>query len=165
MSDSNDFNVIKKVFIGFFLLDIIGFIIIATTGYGIINASQQANFISKITDITTAMQNIATFTTFINYLTTGGFWGGLATILNYFIGFLNVILNVVNFILNIIKLLYAVVVFLLYIMLTYLPAILSAVQAQLGSFGTILTDGFVFITALVSLWLIWAVFNLIKGII
>ena len=164
MSDNNDFSVIKRVFIGLFLLDIIGFLIIATTGYGIINASQQAQFTNNITGITTAMQNIATFTTFIGYINTSAFFG-LGTILNYLIGFFNVVLNIFNFILNVIKLLYAIIVFLLYLMFTYLPTIMDAVKANLGVVGKIISDAFVFITALVALWLAWAVFNMLKGII
>jgi hypothetical protein len=164
MSDNNDFNVIKKVFIGLFLLDIVGFLIIATTGYGIINASQQVQFTTNINAITTAMQNIATFNSFIGYVASSAFFG-IGTILNYFIGFLNVVLNLFNFILNVIKLVYAIIVFLLYLMFTYLPVIMGAFKASLGVVGTIINDAFVFITALVGLWIAWSVFNMLKGIV
>ena len=161
----SDFTIIKKVFIGLFLFDIIGFLLISSVGGNMINASQTANLNAKIAGITTAIKNITTFTNLVSYIKPVGFWAGLEDIVNFFIGFINIVADLIIAIVNILVLIGDIIDLLFYIMFTYLPSILSVIQSQLGGVGVIVTDGFVFITVLVALYVIYAVFNLIKGII
>ena len=161
----SDFTIIKKVFIGLFLFDIIGFLLISSVGGNMINASQTANLNAKIAGITTAIKNITTFTNLVSYIKPVGFWAGLEDIVNFFIGFINIVADLIIAIVNILVLIGDIIDLLFYIMFTYLPSILSVIQSQLGGVGVIVTDGFVFITVLVALYVIYAVFNLITGII
>ena len=161
----SDFTIIKKVFIGLFLFDIIGFLLISSVGGNMINASQTANLNAKIAGITTAIKNITTFTNLVSYIKPVGFWAGLEDIVNFFIGFINIVADLIIAIVNILVLIGDIIDLLFYIMFTYLPSILNVIQSQLGGVGVIVTDGFVFITVLVALYVIYAVFNLIKGII
>jgi hypothetical protein len=161
----SDFTIIKKVFIGLFLFDIIGFLLISSVGGNMINASQTANLNAKIAGITTAIKNITTFTNLVSYIKPVGFWAGLEDIVNFFIGFINIVADLIIAIVNILVLIGDIIDLLFYIMFTYLPSILSVIQSQLSGVGVIVTDGFVFITVLVALYVIYAVFNMLKGIV